>query len=159
MAYIVRRRTGGWEIRESHMTPRGPRSNTLASFQTLTPEVICKAQARSARALDREELRTAAARAGAPIAPEPSDRATSELLAELAAGRRPRPVLGRLLLDLLQDRRDSSSDSALAATMWIGATPQQRGDALRDLLLLADRLPVRMRQRRLQFPRIQPARP
>jgi len=159
MAYVVPHRVDGWEIRESRATADGPRSTTLASFRTLTPEVIRKAQARSARALDREELRRAAARVGAPIAPEPSDRATSELLAELAAGRCPRPVLQRLLLDLLQGRRESSSDSALAATMWIGATPRQRGDALRDLLLLTDRLPVRKRQPRLRFPRIQPARP
>jgi hypothetical protein len=109
--------------------------------------------------MDREELRRVAARAGAPVAPETPDRASGELLVELAAGRRPRPVLRRLLVDLLQDRNDGASDSTRAATAWIGATPKQRGDALRDLLLLADRLPARRRAAQSRFPRIQPSRP
>lgn len=159
MAYIVPHRAGRWEIRESRATSEGPRSHTLASFGVLTSEVIEQARMRSSKPVDREELRRAAARVGAPIAPEAPDRASGELLVELAAGRRPRPVLQRLLLDLLQNRHGNSSDSALAASAWIGATPRQRGDALRDLLLLADRLPARKRATRLRFPRIQPARP
>jgi hypothetical protein len=159
MAYIVPHRASRWEIRESHATSEGPRSNTLASFGVLTSEVIERAQLRSSKPLDHEELRRAAARVGAPVAPEAPDRASRELLMELAAGRRPRPVLQRLLLDLLQNQNgSSSSDSALAASAWIGATPRQRGDALRDLLLLADRLPARKRARQLRFPRIQPVR-
>ena len=114
---------------------------------------------RSSKPLNRDELRRAAARVGAPVAPETTDRASGELLAELAAGRRPRPVWQRLLLDLLQNRHSGSSDGALAASAWIGATPRQRGDALRDLLLLADRLPARRRAPQLRFPGIQPARP
>jgi hypothetical protein len=159
MAYIVPRGAGRWEIRESRATPAGPRSNTLASFEVLTSEVIERARLRSAKPLDREALRRAAARVGAPVAPEAPDRASGELLAELAAGRHPRPILRRLLLDLLQNRDSSSSDSALAASAWIGATPRQRGDALRDLLLLTDRLPVRQRATQLRFPGIRPARP
>jgi hypothetical protein len=159
MAYVVPHRSNGWEIRESRVTAEGPRSTTLASFGVLTGEVIARAQARSSKPLDREELRRAAARAGAPIAPAAPDRASGELLAELAAGRRPRPVLRRLLLDLLQSRDSRASDSALAASAWIAATPKERGDALRDLLLLTDRLPARGRGTRLRFPGMQPARP
>ncbi len=157
MAYIVPHGAGRWEIRESHATREGPRSTTLASFQVLTPEVVERARVRSSKPLDGEELRRAAARVGAPIAPQASDRASGELLVELAAGRRPRAVLRRLLLDLLQDRGGGSSDSALAASAWIGATPRQRGDALRDLLLLADRLPARKRAPQSRFPGLQPA--
>jgi hypothetical protein len=158
MAFVTAHRGGAWEIRESHITPAGPRSHTLASFRTLTSEVIERAQARSSKPLDQEDLRRAARRVGAPIAPSPPDRVTGELLRELAAGRRPRPLLRRLLLDVLQDERERSSDSARAAAGWIGATPQQRGDALRDLLLLTDRLPRRRRPAQLRFPPLHSAR-
>jgi len=178
MAYVVARRSGGWELRESHATPRGPRSRTLAFFRSLTPDVIARAQRRSTRQLDAAELRRAAVRAGAPIPPASlADGAAAELLAELAAGRPPRPTLGRLLLDGLEHRdgglpqrkadprerdgelpeRDGRSsgrlpDSVRAAAGWIAATPQRRGEALRDLLLLADRLPRRRRPPALVFP-------
>jgi hypothetical protein len=157
MAYIVAHRSGAWEIRESRATPEGPRSYTLASFRTLTPEVIARAQTRSSKPLDPDRLHKAAARVGAPIAARPSDRVAGELLSELAAGRRPRPVLRRLLLDVLQGADGRSSDSARAAAGWIGATPRQRGDTLRDLLLLTDRIPRRRRPAQLTFPRVNSA--
>lgn len=159
MAFVVAHRGGTWEIRESHATGAGPRSRTLASFRTLTAAVLQRAQERASKPLDPEELRNAAARAGAPIASSPADRITGELLMELAAGQQPRPLLQRLLLDVLQGQRGGSSDNTRAAAGWIGATPQQRGDALRDLLLLTDRLPRRRRPAQLSFPPLRPASP
>ena len=165
MAYIVDRRSGTWEIRESHATATGPRSRTLASFQTLTPEVIERAQARSAKTLDARELRAAATRAGAPIAVETSDRASVELLSELTSGRAPRPVLRRLLVDALQGARHqpssgaqatASSSGAQSAAAWITATPKERGEALYDLLLLTDRLPPSRAPAGPRFPRLSP---
>jgi hypothetical protein len=155
MAYVVPRHSGTWEIRESRATPAGPRSRTLASFRTLTPEVIERARARSSGTLDPGELRNAAARAGAPIAVNAPDRAAVDLLSELSSGRTPRPVLRRLLLDALhRDHREPSS-GAQAAALWITATPREHGEALRDLLLLTDRLPpTRMPRGRLAFPRL-----
>jgi hypothetical protein len=157
MAYLVAHRSGGWEIRESHLTPAGPRARTLATFRTLTPAVLAHAQTRSSRPLDANDLRKAALRRGAPVAAGPTDHAAGELLAELAAGRRPRPVLARLLVDALHDGDTATSDSARAAAGWVAATPQQRGEALRDLLLLTDRLPPRQAPARARFPRIQSA--
>lgn len=159
MAYVVGRRPGTWEIRESRATPAGPRSYTLASFHVLTSEIVQKAQARSPKPLDHAGLRQAAVRAGAPIDAEPGDRAAGQLLAELALGRRPQALLRRLLLDALEDEheRKRSSDSARAASAWISATPQRRGAALRDLLLLADRVPPRRRAPTLSFPPIHSA--
>jgi hypothetical protein len=154
MAYITRRSSGNWEIRESRTTVAGPRSRTLATFSTLTPEVISHAQERAARPLQAAKLRQAARRAGAPVAPPPSERAAAELLAELAAGRRPRPELERLLIDSLGSEPSPSSDNARAAAAWIGASPQRRGSTLRDLLLLVDHLPRRERPERPRFPRI-----
>jgi hypothetical protein len=183
MAFVVARPSGGWEIRESHATPRGPRSRTLAFFRSLTPEVMAKAQSRSAGRLDAAALRRAAERAGAPIRASRADGAAGDLLAELAAGRPPRPTLRRLLLDGLEHRdgglleRDGDirerdglfperggrpsgrlPDSVRAAAGWIAATPQRRGEALRDLLLLADRLPRRRRPPVLAFPPMHSAR-
>ncbi len=133
-------------MRESRSTPAGPRSRTLATFKTLTPEVLERAQARSSTPLDPLELRKAALRAGAPIAAQDADRAAGELLARLATGGEPRPVLRRLLLDALgpgrtRPERTGTSDSARSTARWITATPRERGETLRDLLLLADHLP------------------
>lgn len=157
MAYVVPRPGGRWEIRESRSTPAGPRSRTLASFRTLTPEVLAKAQARSAKeTLDPAELRRAAARAGAPVALDAPDRAAAELLSELAGGRAPRPALRRLLLGALEGGR-SLPDNARAAAAWIAASPRERGEALCDLLLLTDSLPPgRARARTSSFPGLHP---
>ncbi|HEV3070385.1 MAG TPA: hypothetical protein VGY76_03045 [Solirubrobacteraceae bacterium] len=161
MAYVVPHRSGTWEIRESNATPAGPRSRTLASFRTLTPEVLAWAQARSTKTLDLAGLRDAAARAGAPIAVDAADGAAVELLSELASGHAPRPVLRRLLLSALRGdpgRSDpGGSSNARAAAMWITATPWERGEALRDLLTLTDRLPAgRARAKEPSFPRLTP---
>jgi hypothetical protein len=157
MTYVVPRRSGTWEIRESRATPAGPRSRTLASFRTLTPEVIERAQARSSKGLYPAELRDAAVRAGAPIAVDASDRAAVELLAGLASGQAPRPVLRGLLLDALRSDPGESSSNARAAATWITATPWERGEALRDLLALTDRLPAgRARAEEPSFPRLTP---
>jgi hypothetical protein len=159
MAYFVSRNGGTWEIRESVASARGPRSNTLATFRVLTPEIIGRAIERATKPLHAEDLRRAAARAGAPTAPDAPDRAAGELLAELAHGRQPRGVLRRLLLAALKEESDrpAPADNARAAGAWIAATPAERGEALRDLLLLSDRLPARRAASRARFPRIHTA--
>jgi hypothetical protein len=154
MAYVVARPGGAWEVRESRSTAAGPRSRTLATFRTLTPAVLERACARSAQPLHPNDLRKAALRAGAPLASGDADRATGELLAELAAGRRPRGALHRLLLDALLPGRPAVSDSARAAARWVAATPQERGESLRDLLLLTDRLPPGRAVAERRFPRV-----
>jgi hypothetical protein len=155
MAYIVARKTGTWEIRESRSTASGPRSRTLAGFRSsLTPEAIERAQERSTRRLDADELRKAARRAGAPVAAPASDLAAAELLAELAAGRRPRAPLARLLAEALSADVDRPAGNAQAAAAWIAASPERRGETLRDLLLLVDHLPRARTRERARFPRI-----
>jgi hypothetical protein len=151
MAYLVTRPGGIWEVRESRSTTAGPRSRTLATFRTLTPEVVERARARASGPLTDKDLRMAAVRAGAPVASEEANRAGAELLAALAAGGGPRPVLRRLLRDALQPDRATTSDSAREAGRWVAATAQQRGETLRDLLLLSDALPPR-RIARGRFP-------
>jgi hypothetical protein len=153
MAYIVAHSTGAWEIRESHTTDAGPRSRTLATFRTLTPEVIERATSRSSKGLEESELRKAARRVGAPVAAPPSDRAAGELLGQLAAGKRPRPLLARLLIRALSAEEDQPTDNAEAAAAWIAATPERRGETLRDLLLLVDYLPQPRTRERARFPR------
>lgn len=155
MAYVVRSTPERWEIRESHTTAAGPRSRTLATFRELTPDVTKRAQRRADKLVPAAALRLAARRAGAVVTPPIGDRAAGELIAELAAGRRPRPELTHLLIDALEHAPPSTASSnARAAAAWIGATPKKRGEALRDLLLLVDRLPQRERPRQSSFPRI-----
>jgi hypothetical protein len=154
MAFVLDRGAGTWEIRESHTTEAGPRSRTLATFRTLTPERIAHAQARSSKDLDASELRQAARRAGAPVAAPPSDRSAGELLTQLADGRRPRPLLARLLVQALSQDGNQPTDNLQAAAAWITASSERRGETLRDLLLLSDYLPRARERAQLRFPRI-----
>jgi hypothetical protein len=165
MAYVVRTKRGRFEARESRLTAAGPRSRTLVSFTELDPEAIEKARARADGPLNVEELRKSATRVGAPVAGEPVDDATRETLRLIANGNRPDPMLRRLLLDALQreERADgapatgptpSISAAARAAAEWIGAGATRRGEALRDLLLLGDALPVPVRSGEIGFPRL-----
>jgi hypothetical protein len=129
----------------------------------MTDEVIAKARARATKAPSAKDLREAAVRAGAPVAGAPVDESARETLRRLANGEQLDPMLRRLLADALSDGRngdraaDSStsvSDSARAATGWIGASLAQRGEALRDLLELADALPLRIPPAEISFPRL-----
>lgn len=168
MAFIVPTRKGTFEIRESRSTPAGPRSRTLATFKELTEETIEKAQERAVKPPSADELREAALRGGAPVAPAPADRAARDLLGRLAKGQSPNPMLKRLLLDALtnEDRSDrpadpsaTVSDSARSVSEWVGASARERGEALEDLLLLADALPLRRRPETIGFPPLAPVRP
>lgn len=140
--YVVPRKTGAWELRESRLTPRGPRSRTLATFRTLTPDVVERVRDRSSKQIGSDEIRRVAARAGAAVELPPADRAAAELLADIGAGRSPRPVLRRLLAEALAGQAEAESSNAQAAAAWIAKSLADRGDALRDLLLLSDRLPA-----------------
>jgi hypothetical protein len=153
MAFIVPRKNGAWEIRETRSTPAGPRSTTLASFRELNDEVIERAQSRSSKPLDPANLRRLALRTGAPVAEPLVDTAARQLLGELSAGRQPRRGLRRLLADAIDGNDGMLSDAARAAQEWIAATPEKRGKALKELLLLGDALPKRRRSDRIEFPR------
>lgn len=161
MTYIAPAKGGRFEIRESHSTPKGPRSRTLVSFRELDDSVIARAREKATKAPDAAEMRRAARRAGAPVAPKPVDRAARELIAELAKGRRPAPHLREMLLDLLRHGYREGADpspaneAARSVAGWMAATPQERGRALVDLLLLADALPSAGRRGKpLRFPRL-----
>lgn len=147
MAFVVRRPGGRFEVRESHATPRGPRARTLATFTTFDDAAVALVIERAETPVDVHALVHAARRAGAPVAvgATPVDIAARALLAELRAGRRPAPVLAAALADAV-DAHTDVSDTARAAAAWCGATPEERGEALRDLLLLSDRLPVPSRR-------------
>ena len=162
MAFIVATRGGRFEVRESHSTPDGPRSRTLASFTELTDETIEKARARASKPLDARKLEEAAVRAGAPIAGAPVDDSARETLRRIANGERLDPMLQRLLQDALatsetggqSDAPATVSDTARAAAQWIGASLARRGEALQDLLELSDALPLRVPPADIRFPRL-----
>jgi hypothetical protein len=162
MAYVTPRQNGTWELRESVSTPKGPRSRTLASFRTLSRDVIEQALERAEKPLSADDVRDAARRAGAPVDLAPADRAASDLLRELADGSEPHPILRALLIDALQEERPvrlgevaktrdappkadvipiDSLQNARASANWLAASPSERGAALSGLLLPADRFP------------------
>jgi hypothetical protein len=153
MAFVVPRKNGAWEIRETRSTSSGPRSATLATFRELDDEAIERARTRAAKPLASEELRQAAVRVGAPIAKSAIDEAASRLLAELSLGQKPRRGLRRLLADAVDSGEAGLSDAAKAAQEWVAATPEERGRTLKELLRLADAIPHRRRPDRIGFPR------
>lgn len=160
MAFVTATKNGRYEIRESRSTPDGPRSRTLASFKELDEEAVEKAIARAKTPLDAEQVRRAALRVGAPVAPSPVDRAARELLGRLAKGEQASPMVKRLLLAALEGpdsdalHRPEVSDAARSASEWIDAGPDERGEALEDLLRLTDAVPLRRRPQTIGFPRL-----
>ncbi len=67
MAYVVARRRGRFEIRESLHTAKGPRSRTLAGFDVLTDETLAAAARRAQRPFDAEAVIRSGRRAGAHV--------------------------------------------------------------------------------------------
>lgn len=117
MAYLVRRKNGSWEIRESRHTEKGPRSRTLATFREATPEVVRRAIERSDQGLLERELIVKLDEAGIPLPSTDADRAARALLIQIASGMRPSEVLRRALLEELgaggADGADRLSPSAV----------------------------------------------
>lgn len=159
MAFVIRRGDGRFEVRESRATPRGPRARTLVTFHAIDDEVLDRAERRAHGPFARDAIRRRATELGAPAGGSPAQSAGRRLLTELGRGRRPSPAVTRLLTRGL-DRAgpgaglEQTADSLAGALGWIDATPDARGRALRDLLLLADRLPSHRRSRLPRFPRI-----
>jgi hypothetical protein len=161
MAFIVPTKRGGFEVRESQATKSGPRSRTLVTFSELTDEVIEQARERASKPPSPAALRKSARRVGAPVRQPATERAARELIAELAKGRRLSPSLRQILQEQLQspsceDAEPSPArEAAGSIAEWMAATPAQRGEALVDLLLLADALPSGSRKGKpLCFPRL-----
>ena len=152
MAYVARRKNGRFEIRESVATPTGPRSRSLATFGSLTEDVLDRAAARAQTAFDRDAVRVAARRAGAEVARRPVDDLAARLLAELARGRHPTPALTDLLVAGL-----TSAKSVPDLALWIAASSGDRGAAVRDVLDLADAIPTRRRADHSEFPPLRSA--
>lgn len=75
------------------------------------------------------------------------DAAIRQTLRLMARGERPTPLLRRLLMDALMDENPCDrphepdalvSDAARSAVQWIAASPEERAEALVDLLLFTD---------------------
>jgi hypothetical protein len=156
MTYLVARPKHRFEIRESALTPAGPRSRTLATFRVLSEEVLEHAAGRARRPFDRDRIEARALTLLVPRAGTSATRAARELLGALRRGSAPAPSLvGRLRAELPHSP-PHIPDSVEPALEWIGTSDAQRGAALRDLLLLSDRIPKRVRPNLLAFPGIHP---
>lgn len=139
MAYLVRRRNGSWEIRESRQTDRGPRSFTLATFREDTPEIRSKVLDRSRIGLLESELERKLDEAGVPPAMTDADQAARDLLVALAGGIMPSDALRRSLLKALAVPSPSPDSSAIDEPRDDVA----QGRILEDVLDLAQELPYR----------------
>jgi hypothetical protein len=151
MAFVTATRNGAFEVRESRSTPDGPRSRTLASFRELDEATIRKVIDRAEKTPTREELIEAVLRAGATLAPAPIEAAARALLRSLARGEALSSRNRRLLLDAL-------GGESMSAAEWLDVPLTERGEALEQLLLLADAVPIRRRPAKIGFPRLDSTR-
>lgn len=155
MASVVSNRRGGWEIRESHSSPDGPRSKTLASFRALDEAVLAKAEARAERRFDRIAVVRSARRVGADVLPAPAEEAARRLITQLAEGATIPPGLAGALVGYLEMTEPPRlSHEAMQAAEWAGASMKERGSTLYELLMLADALPQKRAGTPLKFPRM-----
>jgi hypothetical protein len=155
MAFVVARKGGRFEIRESRSTPAGPRARTLVTFRVLDDDVLDRAAALAETAFDRTVVQARAQRLGAPLAIGTEvERDARALIASLVSGHRAAPVLRAMLTDALGPAAaipKAVRDSVHDVMPWVGISADARGEALRDLLLLTDRLPAG-RRAELEFP-------
>ena len=158
MAYVVSRRDARgrarYEIRESVATAAGPRARSLATFRTLTDDVLAHASARARRQFDAEKIRARAAALGVPQQSQGAAAMASALLVHLRRGDEVPPAIAAELRRALPRSRAGIPDSLESAVEWVGVDDAARGRALRDLLDLASRIPPRARPRTLSFPRM-----
>ncbi len=146
MAYVAVRRNGRFEIRESLHTSRGPRARSLASFATLTDEVLAKATTRATRPFDADAVVASARRAHAPVAvvSREATRARAPVTTGIGAeaGQGDRRASRRFV------EASQRMASSLAPRRQMAAGRGDPGDALIELLSFADAVT-----------RSQPARP
>ena len=155
MAFVVRK-GGQYEVRESRATPDGPRATTLATFRVLDDAVLRKARGRAERPFDPDAVRRRARALGAPAARPDIVLAARGLLVALDRGASVPTALHEQLAARLVPTAPLTDPSGLGdglpdALEWVGATDEDRGRTVRDLLALTDSLPVR-RQGPLRFP-------
>jgi hypothetical protein len=155
MASVVSNRRGGWEIRESHSTPDGPRSRTLATFRVLDGGVLDHAEERAEQPFDREDVVRSAYRAGAEVSPSRAEAAARTLITELSEGAVVQPGLAGAIVGLLEKRDPPTlSFDEMEASRWAGRSMKDRGRALHDLLLFVDAVPTKPVREKLGFPRL-----
>lgn len=154
MSYVIGRRDGRFEIRESVHTPAGPRARTLATFTTLTDQVLAHAEGRATRRFDRDLVIERALARGARYEPPKPALLARELVRAMAAGERLPPALAAALRHQLLTDDDTVPDSIPPLIDWLGASSADRGEALRQLLRMTDRIPVRHRRRQKRFPHL-----
>ena len=158
MAYLVTRPGDSVEIRESRTTRRGPRSRQLARFSgALTPAILARAAALASRPFDAEALMRRAQVMGIPVEHRAPEHEARALLGRLRRADPIDPVIAGLLVRALDGVATEPVPEHLAdVAEWIGASPTERGAALRDLLdafgqIAASRPPLRTRPR-VPFP-------
>jgi len=159
MAYLVRRSPARFEIRESRATPRGARSRVLASFfETLTRDVLNRAAERATRPFDAATLVRRARALGIPVLERSREPEARALLSRLRRRDPLDPVLlGSLRRALARLPEAPIPESLAEVSEWLGASPAERGAALRELLDLYGRIArsraPRRRRQRACFPR------
>ena len=127
MAFLVARKDGRFEIRESVATEAGPRARTLATFRELDDDVLDRAAANAHRPFDRSAIEGRAVHMAVPRNTNIASRVARSLISELRHGRSPAPSLVRLLRDELPTELPPTPDTIEQAYEWIGKSDARRG--------------------------------
>ncbi len=154
MAFVVARPGRRFEIRESVATPAGPRARTLATFRTLSSDVLARAEARARRPFDAAKIRARAVELGAGHRTNAAAVTAQRLLGQLREGEMLPPALVQELRRVLPPVAADVPDTLDGAIEWVGVDDATRGRTLRRLLDFASMLPQRTRPPASSFPRI-----
>ncbi|MCL4686764.1 hypothetical protein KJ059_18650 [Myxococcota bacterium] len=154
MAYLVRRSPDRTEIRESHATPRGPRSRVLASFSgPLTHRALARAAERALRPFDHDAIMRRARALRIPVREHSGEPEARALLSRLRRRDPLDPSLAAALRHALAQQPDAPIPEPLAeVSEWIGASLAERGAALCELLDLYGRIAASREPRRRRTP-------
>ncbi len=142
MAYLIARGSGRFEIRETCSSSGVTRTRSLAGFRgSLSPDVLERAAARASKPFDAARIRARASELGVLVTNRRDDRAARALLAHLRSGFPVDPILVTILRGALERAPAAPIPEDLAdAAEWIGVSAARRGEALRGLLRVSDRI-------------------
>ena len=153
MAYVVGRPDERWDLRESDSTRRAPKPHAR-ELQGADPQDPEHARDRSSKPLEMSDPQRRQACWVLRSSPATWTVPLGNCWPRSRPGGRPAVRFAASWSTRSSQARQGRPTSARGAARWAASTPAQRGETLRDLLELADRLPPARRSGQQRFPRI-----
>lgn len=153
MAYLVARPDGRYEIRESRRGKSGPIARSLSTFKILDRSSLDRARANCRGKFDQDQIVKRAKELGVPtqLVGDATELALN-LVAEIRSGAALAPGVAAVVREALPETPAIDPGIAEAVAEWAGRSDRDRGDALLELMLLAEQYPDAERKGDIDFP-------